>query len=236
MANEKFKKALHDALIPEYTAVMRDADDTAHEFSPEFEKRMKKLIKRRSKLYYKLINSLDKRIACIAVIICVVSSITIIGFEASRNTASDFIIKTVSEKEPEQLIIQSADKSGAVPQTIEELYDVTYDLSEYEVIHDEANDIIYWKIYARESEDDYIMVELKQYVKKHYFTWIYTAADSKITTIDINGHEALYYLRENIGFHVLMWDNGEYIIYLRGNLDKNTLIEIAKSVKKVEEK
>lgn len=236
MANEKFKKALHDALIPEYTAVMRDADDTAHEFSPEFEKRMKKLIKRRSKLYYKLINSLDKRIACIAVIICVVSSITIIGFEASRNTASDFIIKTVSEKEHEELTIQSADKSDVVPQTIKELYDITYDLSEYEVIHDGADEVKYWKIYVHETEDDYIMVELKQWVKKHYFEWVNAATDSEITTIAINGNEALYYLRENIGFHVLMWDNGEYIIYLRGNLDKNSLIEIAKSVKKVEEK
>lgn len=234
MANDKFKKALHDALIPEYTEVMRNADDTDHEFSPEFEKRMKKLIKRRSKLYYRLINTLGKQIACIAVIIFVVSSVTIIGLEAFRNNASDFVVHIISEKDPENSIIRSADKTGTAPQTIEELYDVTYDLSEYEVIHDNGNEWIYWKIYAHESEDDYIMVELKQYVKKSYYTFIDT--DTEITTVNINGHKALYYYWDNIGFHVLIWDNGEYIIYLRGNLDKNALIEIAESVKKVEEK
>jgi hypothetical protein len=32
----------------------------------------------------------------------------------------------------------------------------------------------------------------------------------------------------------IIWDNGEYIIYLSSNIDKNKLIEIADSVQKVD--
>ncbi len=231
MANEKFIKALYDALIPEYTAVMRDADDTAHEFSPKFEKRMKKLIKRRNKPYYKLINTIGKRVACIAVIILVASSVTIMSVEAVRNAITDFLVSIISEKLPTESIILSDDKTGNAPQTIEELYDITYDLSEYKVVNDSRNEFVYWKYY-RNTKDNYTSVELKQYVKKHYFTFVETGTE--MTPIDINGHEAIYYFRDNIGFHMLIWDNGEYIICLKSNVDKNTLLEIAESVQKVE--
>lgn len=228
MANEKFKKALSDALIPEYNAVMRDADDTPHEFSPEFEKRMKKLIKRRNKPYFNLINTVGKRAACIAVIILAASFVTIMSVEAFRNAVADFFIGIVSEKNPSISEILSADKTGTAPQTIEDFYDITYNLPEYEVLHESKNEFIYWKIY----QYDDIMVELKQYVKKQYHTFIDT--ETEITTVDINGHEAIYYFNDTTYFHSLIWDNGEYVIYIRANVDKNTFLKIAKSVEKVE--
>lgn len=223
MANEKFIKALYDALIPEYTAVMRDADDTAHEFSPGFEKRMKKLIKRRNKPYYKLINTVVKRAACIAVIILAASSVTILSVKAIKKVISSLSVKTVS-------VIQT-NISGNEPQTLEELYDITYDLSDYKVAHDSKNEFIYWKYY-KNTKDNYTSVELKQYVKN--FFPLTTYPDAPITLIDINGYEAFLYSNDTIDFHYLIWDNGDYIIQLKSNVDKDTLIKIAESVQKVE--
>lgn len=62
MIESNFEKALYDALAPEYETAMQDVDNE-HEFSPEFEKKMKKLINRRNKPYYKLINTAGKRTA-----------------------------------------------------------------------------------------------------------------------------------------------------------------------------
>ncbi|MDE6035449.1 MAG: hypothetical protein K2G36_06020 [Ruminococcus sp.] len=55
---------------------------------------MKKLIKRRNKPYYKMINTVGKRIACIAVLVLVVSSVTIMNVDAFRSLFSDFFVNT----------------------------------------------------------------------------------------------------------------------------------------------
>lgn len=223
MEKEKFKQALYSALIPEYAAIMREADDTPPEFSPGFEKRMKKLIKRRNKPFYKLINTVGKRVACIAVIFLVASSVTILSVKAIKEVISSFSVKNVSIIQP--------NISGNEPQTIEELYDITYDLSDYRVAHDSKQDHMYWKYY-RNTIDDYTSIELKQYVKKSFYESTYPGAT--VTLVDINGHDAFFYSNDTIDFHYLIWDNGDYIIRLKSNVDKNTLIEIAESVQKVE--
>lgn len=223
MEKEKFKQALYSALIPEYAAIMREADDTPPELSPGFEKRMKKIIKRRNKPYYKLINTVVKRAACIAVIILAATSVTIIGVKAIKEVISSLSVKTVS--------VIELNITGNEPQTLEELYDITYDLSDYKVVTDSRNEHIYHKYY-RNPIDDYTSIELKQYVKSFFDTTTYP--DAPITSIDINGYEAFLYPSHILDFHYLIWDNGDYIIQLKSNVDKNTLIEIAESVQKVE--
>ena len=42
------------------------------------------------------------------------------------------------------------------------------------------------------------------------------------------------YFQDNHNYDCLIWDNGDYIIKLHSNIGKNVLINIAKSVQKVE--
>ena len=44
----------------------------------------------------------------------------------------------------------------------------------------------------------------------------------------------MQFIYDNHNYHHLIWDKGDYIIEIMSNIDKNTLIDIANSVKKVE--
>ena len=53
--------------------------------------------------------------------------------------------------------------------------------------------------------------------------------NAEISTIDISGHDAVYYI-DNHQFYHLIWDNGDYIIMISSNIGRNELIDIANSV------
>ncbi len=222
MAESNFQKALYDALAPEYEISMQDVADE-HEFSPEFEKKMKKLISRRNKPYYKIINTAGKRTACDAVVVLVVSSVTIMNVEALRNAFSDFFVSIYEKFSTVQPV-----EDDTSPTTLEEIYEITYNLNGFEIIydeHDEYSNIIHYN-------KDNIVIYFKQCTKNMYDSDINTE-NAKILTVDINGHEAIYFIDNNDYYHII-WDNGDYIISLSSNISENTLIEIAKSVQKVE--
>lgn len=222
MAESNFQKALYDALVPEYETYMQNIADK-HEFSPKFEKKMKKLISRRNKPYYKIINTARKRTACAAVIVLVSSSVTIMNVEALRNAFSDFFISIYEKFSTVQPI-----EDDSAPETLEEIYAITYNLNDFEIIYEELNEYRHDIDYGKDN----IVIYFSQYTKEMYDSNVNTE-DAEILTIDINGHEAIYFI-DNHNYYNLIWDNGDYIISLSSNINKNTLIEMAKSVQKVE--
>ena len=222
MAESNFQKALYDALTPKYEMYMQNIADE-HEFSPKFEKKMKKLISRRNKPYYKIINTIGKRIACAFVIVLVASSIMVMNVDAFRNIFSNFFVNTYKKFST----IQPAEDDSA-PETLEEIYEITYNINDFEIIYEELNEYRHDVDYAKDD----IVIYFSQYTKERYNPNINTE-DAEILTIDINGREAIYFT-DNQNYNTLIWDNGDYIIRLGSNIDKNILINMAKSVKKVE--
>lgn len=222
MAESNFQKALYDALAPEYEMAMQNVADE-HEFSPEFEKKMKKLINRRNKPYYRMINTAGKRTACAAVVVLVVSSVTIMNVEALRNAFSDFFVSIYEKFSTVQPV-----EDDTAPTTLEEIYAITYNLDDFEIIYEELNEYRHNVDYAKDD----IVIYFSQYTKDSYNPNVNTE-NSEVTTLDINGREAIYFT-DNHYYNHLIWDNGDYIISLSSNVGKNTLINIAKSVQKVE--
>ena len=222
MTKSNFEKTLYEALASEYEIAMQDVADE-HEFSPEFEKKMKELINRRNKPYYKIINTAGKRIACIAMIVLIASSVTIMNVEALRNAFSDFFVNTYKKFSTVRPV-----EDDSAPTTLEEIYEITYNINDFEIIDNEEDeyrrDIFYLK--------DDTVIYFSQETKKKYNHDVNTE-EAEILTIDINGHEAIYFIDNNNYYHII-WDNGDYIISLSSNISENVLIEIAKSVKKVE--
>lgn len=223
MANEKFKKALYDALIPEYVDMLPSCDEVEHEFSPQFEKKMNKLIKRRNKPYYKIINTIGKRVACVAVVIIVVSSITVMSVDALRNAVADFFISIY-----ETFSTVQSTKDNNAPSTIEDIYEITYNLTDFTLEYEDYTEYSRNTTYVRDN----IIIDYKQYTKEMYDENINTE-NAEITFIDINGYEAIYFI-DNHNYSNIVWDNGDYIITLFSNVGKDALIDIAKSVQKVE--
>ena len=142
--------------------------------------------------------------------------------DALRNAFIDFIV-SVYEKFS---IIFTEDKKA--PETIEEIYNITYDLNDYTIDYQEYNEIFRNTVYVK---DDYV-IDFSQYTKSAYDLLI-NRENAETTAIDINGNEAVYFY-DNHNYSHIIWDNGNYIIDISSNIDKSTLISIAKSVKKVE--
>ena len=221
MTNEIFKRAIFEALTQEYENSIPNTEE--HIFSPKFEKEMSRLIKRREKPYYKIINTFGKRAACFTVGILVASSLTIMNVEALREAFIKFVVN-VFEKFS---IVQAVDANDS-PQTIEDIYEITYDLSGYSYDLWSCDDI------SRRAEytNGEIYINFGQHTKAEYDILLNTE-NADIEIIKINGHEAIYYM-DNHNYHHIIWDNDDYIISLGSNIGKTTLIDIADSVQKVE--
>lgn len=223
MPNENFKKALSDALKADYEDSIPNIEE--HKFSPKFEKKMRRLINRRNKPYYRIINTVGKRVACALFAFLVASSVTVLSVKALREAFADLFI-SIYEKFS---TIQSADETGTAPETIEDIYEITYDLSEFIIDYDYLDD---YSRYITYIKDDFV-IYFEQYTKEMYDENVNTE-DAEISTYVINGNEAIYF-QDNNQYHVLIWDSGDYIISLSSNIGKDALIEIAESVQKVEE-
>lgn len=224
MTEKEYKECIAAVLCPEYEAMLNAAPENGHQFSESFEKNMRKLIRRRRKPYYRFINTAGKRVAVIALAFLTISFTTVMSVEALRTPFLDFIMSIFSNHSE----VRGIDNSGDYPERIESTYAITYDLSDYHIIRnfdDDNEHIVYY------SHND-LIIEFNQSVVKFY-NQNYNTEDTETKQITINGHEAIFYL-DNHGYNILIWNNGEYIIDIESNLSKDALIEIAKSVQKVE--
>lgn len=220
MRNSKFKKALAEALISEYELSTPQMEE--HIFSKKFEKKMKKLIGRRQKPYYSLINRAWKRVACVVIAI-IMSTAIVMQAEAVRNLFKDFFVYVYDKFS----IVKSVEEKNS-PETIKDIYAITYELNDYEIIYENYDD--YRRNITYRNED--LVIDYFQYVKFAYDVNLNTE-NANIKTLSINGKEAIYY-KDNHGYNNLIWDNGDYIISISSNIGENLLIEIAETVQKVE--
>ena len=222
--NEILKAAIGRTLIPEYDQILENASDE-HDFSPRFEKRMQKLIRRRRRPYFKMINTVGKRVAVFAVTFLIISMTTVMSVKALREPFLDFIMSIFTDHSTVSTVSQT-DKD--YPAAINDKYSITYDLSGFELVYSNENSISNHYEYQMSST----MILYSQIVVSEYQANINTEG-AEIEHIDVNGHDAIGF-EDNNGYYHLIWNNGEYIIDLGSNIGKDVLIEIAKSVQKVE--
>ena len=224
MTEKEYKQCIAQALCPEYEELLSE-ETVEHTFSPEFEGQMDKLIKRRRKPYYSIINTVGKRVAVIILAFFIVSFTTVMSVEALRKPFLKFITNMFSTHSE---IKSDSDDSKEYPKTIESKYDITNGVNGYgrDVLCDESS-----KVSLHYSLGDNL-IEFEQRVVDG-FTGYYNTEDAAIEHIDINGHDAMGWL-DNHNYYNLIWNNGEYVIVISSNISKSELIEMAKSVQKVE--
>lgn len=221
MDDNILSKALSDALIDEYIGSVPEIVQP-HEFSEKFEKKMKKLISRREKPYYKIINTAGKRAACVAVIIAVATA-AIFSVEAIRVAFLDFVTNIF-----EKFSVVEPVNVDETPLVIEDIYVITYGLSGYSVIKEINSELINCISYSNGDET----IDYFQYVKHKFSNILWNTEDTLVNEIYINGKQAIYYI-DNNDFKTIIWDNGDYIFVICANIDSEMLINIAESVKKV---
>lgn len=225
MNESNYKRAIFDALTPEYDDMLPQVENE-HTFSKGFEKRMDKLVKRRSKPYYMMINTAAKRVACIVGIIVIASFSTVMSVASFREAFKTFIVNTFEKYS----VVRSNDDDSSVPETIKEIYGISEELiKDYSVTYDEKDDVSYNITYENNNGKT---IDFYQYTKNEFKIAINTEGAQTIQ-VDINGHEAVYYT-DNHKYNHLIWDNGDYMLKISSNIGKDELISIAKSVQKIE--
>jgi DNA gyrase/topoisomerase IV subunit B len=108
------------------------------------------------------------------------------------------------------------------------LYEITCGLDGFVVNWEVTDDLVYNVTYLNEP----YIVDFKQSVKSEYDTnW--NTEDTSIETIMIDEYEAVYFL-DNHNYHHLVWNTEDYVFSVSTNVGKDELIEMSKSVQKVE--
>ncbi len=227
MKKNNFEKALHDALSSEYEMNIEEEIPEEHKFSLDFEKEMNELINTPEQSTCKVvINRVGKVAVCMATVIAFVLSTKFTNYiSASENDLSDFIIHTYETHSKIKANPRDDD-----PTTLEELYEITYDISDFEehfCFEDE------YSRYVGYLKNKNIEILLCQETTDMYFPAVNTEF-ADILKEDINGHEAICFTDFRNNYTTLIWYNGDYVLEISSNLDKNIVIQIAESVQKVE--
>lgn len=231
MTKSEYKKCISEALCPEYLAMFPQIEEE-HVFSERFERRMESLIRKRRKPYYYYVNTAFKRVAVIFIVFVAASVTTILSVKAFRDFFKDFLLNIFSDHSHIAANDFSESESDSIeivyPKTIRTKYDITADMSSYERNVNYEDKIIVMLSYTNGDTT----IDFEQLVVDKYDEYINTEGAS-IEHIDINGHDAVGYM-DNHNCYCLIWNNGEYVISISANIDKNELIELAKSVKSTE--
>ena len=225
MTHETFRKAIAEALDPEYAAMIPEHGE--HVFSDKFERRMQKLIRRRRKPYYVLISTGLRRAACIVVMFLVVSFTTVMSVEALRKPFLDFLASIFGDHTTIESVL---DLDGDYPETFEERYEITEGLEGFILESEETvNDSIF--LYYRSRQDNSIIIFAQKPVKN--YTNNLNTENTSISNHLIGDNSAITFY-DNQGYYNIVWNNGKYIFELYSTISKDVLINIANSVKKVE--
>jgi len=204
----------------QWLASLPDENDPAiaHEFSKRFERRMARLFARQNRPYYPMVNRAWKR-ALLAVIMTLLLMLAAMSVGAIRERVIHFII-TVYEKFSSVVL-----KPETLDFTLAQSYMVT-DLP----FGFELHDVDRYELFARHvyrHPDGYQLI-FQQYEATHA-KFIIDTEGTALQEVPLDGAAGQYYSRN--GQENLLWYSHGYAFLLSGDLDKDTLVQIALSVR-----
>ncbi len=216
---ELLKKAL-DLYVEETAEQYKFTQNLNIDFSPDFEKSMQRLIKRQKKPYFKLINTVAKRVAIIIAVIIIALTSTVLSVDALREKIKNFVIETFEKFS----IVVYNDNLNTIEQ-IKEYYSPSYIPKGYEISRVEKGEI-----------DNYILYKNKNGSEIHYTQICLSYQQSYIDTHNCIIEEIDKYLfirKESINRNAIYFSdkNYSYEIVSFGDLDKEELLKIAQSLK-----
>lgn len=194
-------------------------------FSPEFEKKMDKLIRRRRKPYYIFINTALKRAVVIA-LIAIVSLSAMMSVEAIRTPVIKFIIE-VYEKFTDVCFSVEDDTSYVELTSIEEVYFPSYIPSGFD-IEAETSDTFYVYYEYVDKNDHYFIFTQQLYNESTILSLNTEGVETE--DIETRGQQGIYY--ENLGVKSVVWTEGGYLFIIRSDLSKEELFKIAEKTEK----
>ncbi len=216
------KKAFETTMIDRIINDVPEMPD--HVFSEEFERKMRKLIYG-SKLHTVHRNT-KRRIFTYIMVAIVAAVITACSVDPFR----EFFKKFFMEVFYNHTVVQS-DNYDEAPNEITDIYKITNVPNGFELTYeDDVFDCMPFVVSEYRNGNKYIL--FTQYVKSKYDLNVNTENYS-MEFIKIKNYDG-YIIDYGDDKYYLTWDNGEYIFSINSNIGRNSLINVAKSVQKVE--
>ena len=188
-------------------------------FSPDFQRRMEKLIKDRQKFYYYWFNTVGKRIASIVLIVVIGLLTVTFSVKALREPFLKFIVE-IFEKFTSIVMVQEEPKTATtfVPM------DPTY-LPKGFVVESE---IEYENNYRKKYRNEHgLFITYRQQLNKTFVTTIDTE-NIEYNVIFINGLQGFKYI--NKGEVIITFSDSNYTYILMGPISESELLRMAESI------
>lgn len=196
-----------------------------HTFSKRFERKMARLIRQQKSFYFPMIRTPIRRTVTIMVTVIIILSTTVISVSALREAFIRFMTEIFDTHTEVQAI-----QDDTAPESLEDIYVITNIPDGFEIVfqNDNIEGIPYLFTEYRNGQECIIF---SQYIKSRYDVNVNTEG-YEMVRIDINGNEG--FIVDMVDDYYIAWDNGDYIFEIDSNVGKDILIDMAKSVQKVE--
>lgn len=221
---EKAIQTLYSIQTAESLRLEEQTRSTEISFSEKFETQMKKLIHRREKPYYVLINTAAKRVAMIILVAVITFVSTTIGIAKIYQPFADFIMEIFDDHtlfRPNR----TDQTSSTDPLAEWKSYTPSYIPEGFEV----ENEYEDWsEVYVKYSNSSGEFFAIKQLWYDDSTRIDIDTEGTVVEDISILGVNGIYY--ENKGEKIICFTYNSVFVILNGNIDKNELVNIAISL------
>jgi hypothetical protein len=226
---EKYKAAVSGGLELYNEYYIAEYDETKmpeHEFSENFKKRMKKLIRSQKKPYYFMINTVGKRVASFIIALVLAFTTTVLSVKSLRESVWNFIVEVYEKWSILRFVDEGGSSTGAdgVPQLVVSM--PTYVPEGYVLIFEDSNNISGVYKYKNSSGNTILY---KQYCTDSGLQMIFNTEEVETENIKIGTIDGIYF--ENKGCRNIIWRNEKYLFSVSSKISKDELLKIAESIK-----
>lgn len=216
-----------DSIVNSYYEELMSIDTTEtkkYKFSKEYIAKRKEVIAFFNKQSHKQIRHFGRRIAIALIAAVMIGTITVFAYKPSR----EFIINTFSNHS-EITVSDNSNGKYTYKDRIERKYSITVP-EEYTLDKEGSVETDEFIIYTYYNSDKSKSIVFEQQTQASFKTSIDNERTGLITKTDKNGQEILVYNINDEAVSII-WDNGEYIFTLSGEISEYDLMEIYYSLK-----
>ncbi|WP_456033101.1 DUF4367 domain-containing protein [Ruminococcus sp.] len=217
-------------LVPLYCNELNSLDLSSYEnyeFSEDYLNKKEKLIKSQNRIYYPLIKTTGRRIASAIIAAAIMGTTTVAAYAPARNAVKNFFLRIFNDHSVVSVQYDSED-IGDHKSRIEKQYSITvpegFVLDESESVStDNYIELCYY------SDDKKKSIYFDQYTADTYSSYYDNERGNFKFSSDKFGNEFMIYTNDD--FINILWDNGEYIFSLSGEISESEIMDIYYSVK-----
>ena len=222
LTDEMIKDALYLYYREKIEEEYPDEVTREYDFDAKHERKMQKLLRMHKKPYYKMINTVGKRVAIIILTVLVLLSTATFSVKALREPVVRFIITTY---EKFSSLVFGSEGVEDIPKEIEEFFEPTYVVEGYGEDNRFRSSIENMVTY-RNADKEYTF---KQYTLDSSERIVDTE-DANYSIVEMGAGTAYYF--EKYAESNLVWEDGNYGYFVGGDISREDAIAIAKSVAK----